>query len=228
MLRKPPAFTAVSASSTTEQVAQALRTAILQGKLAQGEQLPEATLAPTLRVSKGSVREALLMLVGDRLVHHRPRQGFFVAQLDADDIRELCEVRLAIEASAGRLMIAKRDVSIVEDLKAHIEHFREAVAAEDWPAIIDADVRFHQLFVSGARNSRLDRVMSLILHETWICLANLEGRYEHPADLIAEHEALMQALALQDEELLAGLQRHHMEGAVKRLTSSPSCDAAGD
>ena len=120
MLRKPAPLTAVSASSTTEQVAQALHTAILEGKLAQGEQLSEATLAPALRVSKGSVREALFMLVGDRLVDHRPRQGFFVAQLDGDDIRELYEVRLAIETSAGQLMIAKQDVSIVDDLKAQL------------------------------------------------------------------------------------------------------------
>ena len=224
-----PPLTAVNASSTTEQVAEALRTAIVQGKLAQGEQLSEATLAPTLRVSKGSVREALLMLVGDRLVDHRPRQGFFVAQLDGDDIRELYEVRLAIEASAGHLMIAKQDVSIVDALKGHLERFREAVAAGDWPAIGDADLQFHQMFVSGARNTRLDRVMSLLLYETRICMANFEGRYERPADLVAEHEGLIRALELQDETLLTRLQRQHMEGAVRRLSSlASSSDTAGD
>jgi DNA-binding GntR family transcriptional regulator len=211
-------LTAVNASSTTEQVAAALRTAILQGKLSQGEQLSEAILAPTFRVSRGSVREALLMLVGDRLVDHRPRQGFFVAQLDSDDIREVYEVRLAIESAAGHLMIARQDVSITQDLEEHLERFREAVAADDWTAIGDADLRFHQLFVAGARNSRLDRVMSLILYETRICMADLEGTYERPEDLVAEHEELIRALKLRDGALLAFLQRQHMEGAVRRLS----------
>jgi DNA-binding GntR family transcriptional regulator len=219
MGRRPaPPLTAVNASSTTEQVAEALRTAILQGTLRQGEQLPESTLAPKLRVSKGSVREALLILVGDRLVEHRPRQGFFVAQLDVDDIRELYEVRLAIETAAGELMIRRRDVSVVRDLKELVESFSEAVAAGDWTATGDADLKFHQTFVSGARNSRLDRVMSLLLFETRICMANFEGTYERPADLVAEHEGLVRALESQDGELLAQLQRQHMEGAVRRLS----------
>lgn len=216
--RSPSPLTAVSPSSTTEQVAGVLRTAILQGDLVQGEQLSEAILAPTLRVSKGSVREALLMLAGDRLVEHRPRQGFFVVQLDLDDIRELYEVRLAVESTASQLMIAKQDVSIADDLERHLERFREAIKAEDWPAIGDADLAFHQLFVSGARNSRLDRVMSLLLHETRICMVNFEGRYENPDDLVVEHEELIRALKLRDGALLVSLQRQHMEGAVRRLS----------
>ena len=76
------------------------------------------------------------------------------------------------------------------------------MAAGDWPAIGDADLRFHQLFVSGARDTRLDKVMSLLLHETRVCMANFEGRYRRPADLVAEHEGLIRALELQDEELL--------------------------
>lgn len=228
MIRKAaPPLTPVTSSSTTEQVAGVLRTAILQGKLSQGEQLAEAVLAPTLRVSKGSVREALLMLVGDRLVDHRPRQGFFVAQLDGDDIRELYEVRLAIERAAGELIIAKQDVSIVRDLRGNLEQFREAVAAEDWPAIGDADLMFHQLFVSGAQNTRLDRVMSLLLHETRICMAKFKGTYEDLGDLVAEHEGLIRALESQDGSLLALLQRQHMEGAVRRLSSPhPPGDAS--
>jgi DNA-binding GntR family transcriptional regulator len=218
--------TAVNSSSTTEQVAGVLRTAILQGRLSPGEHLSEVTLAPRLRVSKGSVREALLMLVGDRLVDHRPRQGFFVARLDSDDVRELYEVRLAIESSAGQLMIARQYVSIAEDLKAQLERLREAVAARDWPGIGDADLNFHQLFVSGAKNSRLDRVMSLILHETRLCMAQFEGTYEHPEDLVAEHEELIHALKLRDGARLAFLQRQHMEGAVRRLSPlDPSGDA---
>jgi DNA-binding GntR family transcriptional regulator len=147
--------------------------------------------------------------------------------LGGDDIRELYEVRLAIESAAGQLMLARQDVSIVENLEIHLKRFRDAVAADDWPAIGDADLIFHQLFVSGAGNSRLDRVMSLILHETRLCMANFEGAYDHPEDLVAEHEELIRTLKLRDGSLLESLQRQHMEGAVRRLSpAGPSGDAA--
>lgn len=213
-------LSAVEPSSTTEQVANALRAAILQGRLAQGRQLSEAILAPTLRVSKGSVREAMLTLVADGLVRHRPRQGFFVAQMDSDDVRELYEVRLAIESAAGQLMLARQDVSISGELEKQVKLLQEAVAAGDWAAIGDADMTFHQLFVAGARNSRLDRVMSLILYETRLCMGNFEGRYEDPEDLVTEHEELIRALKQRDADLLASLQRQHMGGAIKRLNGS--------
>ena len=203
--------------STTGEVVRVLRDAILQGKLRQGERLSELTLAPTLRVSKGSVREALLLLAGDRLVEHRPRYGFFVAQLEPRDIQELYEVRLAIESAAGDLMITKGDVSVADVLDRRLNDLGKAVLDDDWNAVADADLQFHRTFVSGAENSRLDRVMDLLLYETRICMAKFEGTYERPTDLLDEHVGITEALRSQDTDLLLKLQRRHMEGAVRRL-----------
>lgn len=211
-------LTAVHPVSTTEQVAGILRTAILRGQLRQGEHLSEAVLAARLRVSKGSVREALHLLAGDRLAEHRPRQGFFVAELAAGDVRELYEARYAIENAAGRLMIRRQDLSVAGKLREQLEILRAAVADGDWPAIGDADLEFHRIFVAGAGNSRLDRVMSLLLFETRVCLAGLEGTYDQPADLVTEHAELIRALELGDAALLTRLQEQHMADAVRRLS----------
>ena len=94
-----------------------LRERILAGHFGMGERLVEASIARQLRISRGPVREALRQLRAEGLVREEPRRGSFVVDLTVDDIREIYDLRAAIEARAARLVITARDLGALDDLR---------------------------------------------------------------------------------------------------------------
>ena len=86
-----------------------LREQILTGNLRNGTHLVEAKLAARLAVSRGTIREALKMLAAEGLVDEEARRGAFVVMLDRDDVREIYDLRAAIEGRAAYLLAASDD-----------------------------------------------------------------------------------------------------------------------
>jgi len=76
--------------SLSEQIAHYLAERIIRGELAPGERIQEQKVTQALNVSRGSVREALLILERRHLVAILPRRGAHVTELDEHNIRSLC------------------------------------------------------------------------------------------------------------------------------------------
>src|SRR5688572_2944480 len=89
--------------SLTDRVHDTLRSAILEGRLGAGAHLSVPALATQLGVSRSPVRDALFRLEGDGLVRTVPHRGAVVRGAGAEDIRELFELREALEGLAARL-----------------------------------------------------------------------------------------------------------------------------
>ncbi len=78
--------------SLTEQIADHLSKEIITGQMPAGERIQELRIAKTLQVSRGSVREALLVLAGRHLIDLLPRRGAMVRPLDQDAIVHISEL----------------------------------------------------------------------------------------------------------------------------------------
>lgn len=76
--------------SLSEQIADYLAERIIRGELAPGERIQEQKVTQALSVSRGSVREALLILERRHLVAILPRRGAHVTELDERGVRSLC------------------------------------------------------------------------------------------------------------------------------------------
>ncbi|WP_110991812.1 GntR family transcriptional regulator [Pseudomonas sichuanensis] len=76
--------------SLSEQIAHYLAERIIRGELAPGERIQEQKVTQALNVSRGSVREALLILERRHLVAILPRRGAHVTELDENSVRSLC------------------------------------------------------------------------------------------------------------------------------------------
>ncbi|MFG0633384.1 GntR family transcriptional regulator [Pseudomonas sp. xss_2] len=76
--------------SLSEQIAHHLAERIIRGELAPGERIQEQKVTQALNVSRGSVREALLILERRHLVAILPRRGAHVTTLDERSVRSLC------------------------------------------------------------------------------------------------------------------------------------------
>lgn len=184
---------------------------IRAGTLAPGSRLRETDLAVRLGISRTPVREAIRQLEADGLVVHLPRQGATVRSLDHAEVIELYEMRAVLEGTAARL--AARVVSAVElaelgDLNG------ELAAVEAGPAAQELNRQFHRTLLDSARNRFLVKAMSalqktlLILGPTTLADAN------RAAAAVAEHAAVLAALAARDAAAAEAAMRAHVESAL--------------
>jgi len=132
--------------ATTAQI----RAWILNGRLKPRERLHQDQLALALGVSRMPVREAIRQLAAEGLVQLFPHRGAFVSSLDPDEIRELYEVRAALEGLAVSHAVPRMAPANVASLRAILEKLIAATATNDDEAVIDLDRAFHDGLVAPA------------------------------------------------------------------------------
>ena len=101
-----------------------LRQAILRGELKPGERLMEIQLANKLGVSRTPIREAIRKLELEGLVLMIPRKGAEVAEITEKNMRDVLEVRKALEELAVQLACEKITDEEIEEMKKAAEEFK--------------------------------------------------------------------------------------------------------
>jgi DNA-binding GntR family transcriptional regulator len=107
-------------------VADALRTAIINGMYHPGERLIELRLAAAYSVSQASVREALRLLEREGWVVSQPRRGAMVRTFTAGQAEEVFALLAAIEAQALRWVFAELKKPARDALRSHVRAARRA------------------------------------------------------------------------------------------------------
>lgn len=188
----------IDRASTTEQVLQELREAIIDGRIAQGEALREVPLAQTLGTGRSAVREAIRQLVQEGLVDHELHRGAFVRVMSLADRLDVYVAREAIEAGVARLAVEASPAPDLSALRAGLEDLRTRAEGHDRVTddLIEADIRFHQELVRLAGSPRLTRTHETLAAETRMLLRH------HPtypwSDYVSDHERLFDALERRD------------------------------
>ena len=100
-----------------------LRQAILRGELKPGERLMEIQLANKLGVSRTPIREAIRKLELEGLVLMIPRKGAEVAEITEKSLKDVLEVRRALEELAVEIACEKMTTQQIEELKAAAKEF---------------------------------------------------------------------------------------------------------
>jgi len=141
--------------SIRQTVGEAVRRALLEGRFRPGEALSEVALAAEMNVSRGPVREALLVLAQEGLVSHSQNYGFSVLNFTDHDRQEIQQVRLPLEILAldmARRRIAETDIEQLRRLNGCIvtEYKKDSVVE-----CTQADLRFHALIWERSGNTRL-------------------------------------------------------------------------
>ena len=108
-----------------------LRRAILRGELKPGERLMEIQLANKLGVSRTPIREAIRKLELEGLVLMIPRRGAEVAEITEKNLRDVLEVRCALEELAVERDCERMDEEGFYRVKDAAEKFREVLDSDD-------------------------------------------------------------------------------------------------
>ncbi len=129
-----------------------LRRAILTGQLKPGERLMEVHLANKLGVSRTPIREAIRKLELEGLVTMIPRRGAEVAQITEKSLKDVLEVRRALDVLSVELACERITKEEMEELYRACQEFEKAAREKEPSVIAQADVRLHDIIVDATRN----------------------------------------------------------------------------
>lgn len=136
---------------------------ILSNRIWTGaETLNDMTLAQSLGVSRTPVRQALAKLADNGLVRKLPGKGWVPIALTLKDIRDIFEIKEALEAQVVRRAAELITPAVSEELRGVVQLMHEAESRGDLRSWIEADDRFHQLLFTIDGNERLTHTMALL------------------------------------------------------------------
>lgn len=186
---------------------------IQSGALPAGFVLGEVEQAARLGISRTPMREALRRLAADGLVVQQSPRVTVVADLDADDIRALFEIRRALEETSARLAAARGDARLFAQLAEEFAHVDLAGAAgrDAYYALI---ARFDAALDAAVDNDYIASALRTV--RTHLVRVRRMAR-DKPARLAAsaaEHRTIAQALAARDGDLAAHATHVHLHNAL--------------
>ncbi len=201
-------------------VFQTLRAAILKGDLKPGERLMELQLAAKLGVSRTPIREAIRMLEQEGLAITIPRKGAEVARMTEKDVDDVLQIRCALEELAVRSSCVYITQADIENLEVARDKFRESTETDDITAIAKADEDFHNVLYNASKNPKLQTLLNNLREQMYRYRVEYLKDSSVYSQLIAEHDALYEAIMSRNAEEAASITRRHLQNqteGVKRI-----------
>ncbi|MET2716821.1 FadR/GntR family transcriptional regulator [Streptomyces harbinensis] len=227
------ALHAAGRQSLVDSVVDQLRAQLAAGEWGVGDRLPtEHALAEVLQVGRNTVREAVRVLVHAGMLRSRQGEGTFVVsvtdpasalrEVQRASIRDVLELRTALETEAARLAALRRGPADLERMRSALDAQRQlgregGPGAEDMELYADHDVEFHRAIVDAARNSALtalyDWFAGSVREALVTALADREmARVNH-----ADHRVLLDAIACGDPAAAEAAARNLLEGPLRQV-----------
>ncbi|MCC6870088.1 MAG: GntR family transcriptional regulator [Burkholderiales bacterium] len=182
--------------SRAAQIADEIREAIMDGRLALGEALSEVRLAEAFDVSRAPIRDALTKLQIEGVIDVRPQAGSFVFTPTDDDVVAMVEFRALLETTALRLCFARQRDAALRGMRAAADDMERARNADDRLAVARADTAFHWAMVGHCGNDYLADSYRLISGRVGALRThNLLAADTVRKGSLAEHRSLIAAVA---------------------------------
>lgn len=207
-------------------VADQLRSEIIEGRLKPGEWLRQERVAQEHGVSQMPVREALKQLASEGLVEHVPYRGARVVQFSADDVEDLYACRAFIEGMAARFAAVHITAEELEELATLVPEMAACETPRDLAEYRELNRRFHGVIFTASRRSYLVRTLAQLWAAfptmLWsnvprVATDSVPSRDEPD---VAEHSAIVTALAAHDPDAAEGAVRRHIELAGTALQAA--------
>lgn len=209
----------------SEEIANRLRTLILDGSFTPNQPLPsERALAERMRVSRGSVRDAIRRLEVVGLLESRHGQGTFLHELSVDNLvmpmasvltfnrarhDDLMDVRRAFEPAVAAMAAARATAPELEEIDRILAEQRRRVRSGQ--PTIGEDTAFHAALARATHNPVIVGIMETLndlLIESRTRTLQRRGR---PLQSLRGHEAVVEAVRRQDADRAALAMREHID-----------------
>lgn len=174
-----------------ETVADSVAWGISAGQWQPGEKISEAILAERTGVSRVPIREALKILNAQGIVSGEQNRGYRVAKFDGKTVRNVLEIRLALEAILLRDAILNWRAAgdMATTLDGPLEAMRRAALAGDRAASLAADLAFHRAIAVAADNEISRILWEAIARHVLIIFSQRQYRDDDLTSVVRQHEA---------------------------------------
>jgi len=200
---------------------EAVREAIVSGRILPGERMMQIDIARELGVSERTVREAFARLVAKGLAVHQPYKGVRVVALPLEEIKEIYELRALLEGHAIELAVGRISDEELEKMRSLLPITAAGEDEISIKAAQEANREFHWIPIRASGS----RVLVKILEELWELMFTYrllyeeapEIRFQRSVDDMAQHTLLLEALASRDGEKAKQLNTQHIQITVAKL-----------
>ena len=196
-----------------QEVAELLRERIFSHELAPGSWIDELKLAEEYGISRTPLREALKVLATEGLVTMKVRRGAYVTEVSDTDLSDVYHLLALLESDAAGVVAEKATQAQIEELQDLHGELEKAVGNRE--RFFEINEAFHMRLLEIANNrwrnqmvADLRKVMKLNRHNSLL----KSGRIE---ESVAEHRAIMAALAARNAEACAQRMREHFRNGLE-------------
>lgn len=200
-----------------EELAERLRTLIVEGAIGPGARIDERALCERFAVSRTPLREAIAVLGREGYVRLVPNRGAVAAELTREELEEAFPIMGALEGLAGELAAAHATDEQIATIRAMHVEMRARHAAGDRPAYFALNERIHLAVAEASGNATLERMQRSLDGRV------RRGRYQANVgrarwdQAMAEHERIMERLLERDGPGLAAILRLHLANKLAAL-----------
>ena len=217
--------------TATERVLGAIRDAIVELELPPGSMIDKAVLCARFGVSRFPVSDALTRLQAEGLVEVLPQRGTRVTRIRMADIAQAMFIRRALEVEMVRALAATLPEGLRASLETNLGYQRVAIDHADARAFHQLDLGFHALLLEALDYPRVGAAVDAARHSLERARRMLASPSRNAATL-AEHAAILDALALRDGAAAAAAMERHLDAVLAELvefmTVSPSAFERAD
>ena len=211
-LLPPAASPSLKPRALYQDVAERLRQQIFNRELEPGSWIDEQKITVEYGISRTPLREALKVLAVEGLVTMKVRRGAYVTEMSTTDVAQVYHLMALLESDAAGQVAAQGSAAQIAELQALHDRLEKQVRQRD--AFFDTNEQYHLklLELAGNRWSAqivldLRKVMKLNRHLSLF----KQGRL---AESLAEHRAVMAAIAARDAVAATRLMRAHFDNGL--------------
>ena len=214
-------------------IVQSVLADVFQGRMAAGQHLVTQDLAERFGVSHTPIREALIVLEGMGVLDLVPNRGAVVRRVTARDIREICQVRRALECEAVRRASGRVDLKQLRTLHADLRRMTIVPdrAADRFIARFiararETDSRLHDLIAASCGNAFLAQELNRLKMLFRACrdvsweFDGARRDFRRLAEEAHEHLAIVEALLAGDGRTAARTMSRHIRSGMKYWSRS--------
>ncbi|WP_406297590.1 FadR family transcriptional regulator [Embleya sp. NBC_00888] len=221
-----------------------LRAQLTAGTWPIGARIPsESVIAERLRVGRNTVREAIRVLVHAGMLESRQGDGTYVRsttdpgdlvrRIEHADLRDIFEMRRALDVEAARLAAQRRDAADLDRIRAALSRRGAADGSADTPEphdfdrgdvaegelddLVEQDVAFHTAIAIASHNSAMVSTYRWFSDSLWRSIRTVVGDGTLPDASHALHVALADAIEAGDPDAAERAVRRILEPAVIAL-----------
>ena len=209
-------------STLPGQVANQIREAIKSGKLKPGDRLIETVLAREMNIGRNAVREAIRYIEKEGLIVTTPFKGAQVVGISKNDLKDIYDVRNALETLALNTLAVKIDNEKTRVLDAVVKEMKAVSKKGNLKAIIDVDLKFHRTLCELSENKVLLEAWSAISNRLRAFIANGDGLYgeDTPEVTLGTHYPVIDAIKNSDFKLAVRILNEILERGYKMASRS--------